>query len=439
VVAHSPVNPIRTDLANASTFRKNFLAVAKANVIAQILLLAFMPLITRLYGPEAFGLAAYFIAALQLVSAFSSWKYEKLVPNSRSHRSAAARVLVGISVLGLACLTIILAMATLPVEQFPWAGAAELGPLLWWLPLAVAALGLHHLGASWFVLEKELSLVSRARIMQSIGYLIAALACAALSFTRSGLVVAVVASWTASALVLTGGLGPLKAAARKLSADKVQRIAALTYAEASRTAGVGFVNTVSSIAPVLLLAQVYSVAEVGIYSLMMRMIGTPLTVVTSSLALSFWSRAAELAREKRYAVLRATFLKTTAYLGVPALGVLAICLFGPPYVPLVLGQEWAHAGPVLTALAPLLIGSVMFSAPSHLIVLRRQGFQVIADGLRLVLMVLVVIASHRFQLPFELAVLGVALSSLAGHLTLFAIQLLLHRRLRLSQSTSVLG
>lgn len=416
-------------LAGASRFRRNFLAVAKANVVAQALLLASVPLLSRLYSPEAFGLAALFMAALQMLASFASWKYERIVPNSRSRRGAAARVAAGLLALGAVCTATALGIAFAPGALALWDGAGELGPLLWWLPLAVAAHGLQVLGASWFVRERELGPVSRARIMQSVGYLVVAFACAAFALARSGLVLATAAAWVASFLALAGALGPLVRALGALRPARALRVLRATLPEASRATAVGFLNTVSLTAPVVLLAEVYSAAELGLYALMMRVVGTPLTIVTASLSLSFWSRAAELVRERRFAALRRTFLKTTAYLAIPACAVVAVCLASPAVVPLVLGERWAAAGPVLVAATPMLVGTALFSATNHLVVLRRQGLQAVADGARLTLLVLVAAVARAEDLAFVWAVFWMACASLVGHVLLFLIQLRVHGRI----------
>ena len=425
-----PVLAALRSLGSGSVFRRNFLKVAQANVVAQLILIVTLPLLSRLYSPEQFGVAALFMAALQIGGAFGTWKFDKGMPNRGTDTAAAAQFLAGCSMLVLVCCIVALHAAVQPPYLALWRGTAVLGSLLWWLPVALAGLGLHQLYAGWYVRGRDLTLVSRARIMQSVGYVVAALVAAWLGFGAGGLVLATTLSWWCSLGTLTTGASGLTRAVRRLSLARTVHILRLTFARSSTMAGVQLVNTISLTAPIVLLGQVYSATELGWYSLMMRLVATPLTIITAALALSFWSRAAELARENRYEALRSTYLRMTLYLLVPASIVLLVALFGPLLVEPVLGSEWRGAGPVLTALAPMLIGITLFSPTNHLQVLEMQGWQLIGDGARLSLMVLTIVAARRFELEFTTAVFAISMSSLIGHLSLFATNLFAHRKLQ---------
>lgn len=388
-----------------------------------------MPLLARLYSPEAFGLAAFFQVALQGLASIASLAYERTVPNSRSPRAAAARMLTGASVLAVFAILLGTLIATQPRLLAFWEGAVALGTLLWWLPLAITVHGLGVLVTAWHVRRNDMSQVSAARLMQSVAYIVAAFAGVALALPDAGLILATCAAWTGSLLMLLRHSGDMFSQLRTTRAARVWRVFRVTAGESTSVAGVQFVNAVSLVAPVLFLAQRYSAAEVGLFALMMQLVGTPLTTITNALAVSFWSQSVEFVRERRIDALRASFLKTTLVLAVPAGAVVAFCLLAPPLIPLALGERWRDAGPVLMAIAPLLAGRVLFSPTNHLIVLRRQGLQLFADGTRLVLMALTMVAAAAFDAPFAWAVAGISVASLTGHAMLFVTQLLVHRSL----------
>ena len=51
-----------------STLVKNILTVASGAVSAQIILLLFAPIITRIFGPEVFGLQGIFLSVISILS-----------------------------------------------------------------------------------------------------------------------------------------------------------------------------------------------------------------------------------------------------------------------------------------------------------------------------------------------------------------------------------
>ena len=415
------------DAARGSRLGRNFVKVVRANVLAQLVLVAALPLLTRLYTPDAFGLAAVFGVGLQVVAAVATLRYERVVPNAGSRRSAALAVAAGAAFLVATSASLALLLASGAPGFDAWDGAARLGPLIHWLPVAVIGFGAHQLLAAWSVREGDMTPVSRARICQSLGYVGVALACAGVGLDNAGLVLAATLAWLASWLPFLTELPRLGARLHGLTLGRARRFVRLSVKTSAGITLVGLVNTVSLAAPVVLLAQLFTVAEVGLYSVMMRLVGTPLAAVTGAMSLSFWSHTAELARAGRFEEIRASFLATTRMLVVPAVGVLAACLLLPLLIPLVLGEAWRAAGPVLVALAPMLIGGALFSPTNHLVVLGRERLQLLADGVRLGAMVALIGFAARLELTFVQTVLGLSLASLLGHLVLFGVQWRVHR------------
>ena len=98
----------------------------------------------------------------------------------------------------------------------------------------------------------------------------------------------------------------------------------------------------------------------------------------------------------------------------------AVCLAGPWYVGPLFGREdWAQAGPVLQAMAPLVLGTLVFAPLNHLVVHRRQAWQLMADGCRLLLVVGAIVASSAAGIGFVPVVFLVSMASLAGYIILF--------------------
>jgi O-antigen/teichoic acid export membrane protein len=54
---------------------RNVTIVASGTAGAQVITMAFAPLITRLYGPEAFGLLGTFVAILGIVTPLAALTY----------------------------------------------------------------------------------------------------------------------------------------------------------------------------------------------------------------------------------------------------------------------------------------------------------------------------------------------------------------------------
>lgn len=416
-----------------STFVRNFLGIASANLFAQVILVLALPVLTHLYTPAEFGLAALFMAALQLSSAISTWNFDRMVPNARTRISAQILCIYAISCVFLASLICILLLAFDAELLYLWRGRSELGQLIYYLPLAIVAMGCIQIVNSWFARETFISPVSKSVVSYTVSYLLFAITGGILGFGTSALIFANIGSLYVQMLTMAHYLQTTQVA-KHITKNRTLAIGKKNLPHASTLTLVRFVNTLSLTAPVFLLAQIYSVKELGAYALMLRLVVTPLGILTKSLSLSFWSRAAELTRENRLIELHSLYKKVSAVMILPALLALIGCTVGSKVVPLVLGNDWEETGSVLLMIVPYVIGVAIVSPTNHLWVLEKQRYQLIADCTRLLLMLISIFLAHFLHFSFTSAVLALSVSSLIGHIILFLTHIILHRKM-LNQNT----
>ena len=405
---------------NRSKFARNFLSLLKANLFGQFLLLAAMPILTRFYTPAEFGVLAVFTSLLTTAESVCVWRFDKAMPNARSLGGAAALMASG----GLVLL-VVTALAGVAVYVVPGPlehlqGYRTLGELGTLLPVAILLSGLRLLLQAWFVRTSEMRHPSRARIAHTVGYLLVCFAMVWLGQLGSGLVLATTIALVAACVVLVAGAGAdLLSAVRRVSPKRWWTTSRAALGFTSEATVVGFVNMVSLALPILLLSQLYDAASLGLYALLYSMIIVPARTFTSALAMSFWARAAELARGARHARLRGLYLRISGVMFLGAVVVALGCLASPLFLVPLLGREWVGADDVLIRMIPLIVGVVVFSPTNHLVVLKLQLLQLVPDGSRIALMLVSYWLAREQSWPFETAVLAIACSSLVGHVGLF--------------------
>ena len=87
-----------------SGFNKNFLSLISGTSIAQIIPILIAPILSRLYSPEDFGLYAFYIGIVGVLSVISTFKYEmaiiipknKLVVNQLLQISIFSSILISL-------------------------------------------------------------------------------------------------------------------------------------------------------------------------------------------------------------------------------------------------------------------------------------------------------------------------------------------------------
>ena len=403
-----------------SRWRRNLIQTTRASIVAFAVPLAVTPILTRLYSPEDFAAAAVFNGLLVMVAGLGCWRLDWMIPNAAEVEEAVALTVTGV-VTGVLVSAVLAGAIWLMGDYLDsWRGAAILGRLLFLLPIGVFAFTLRDLLNAWYLRQADLKVPSAARITHALGRTGVSVGGGVAGLGPAGLIWGQIAGAVASVAVLSRAvreqIGPLRALNRR-STTSVSRHGT----QASLSVAVTVVLNSSQMIVPILLVQYYSDVEVGWYSLMQRVAVAPLGVVTTALGQSFWAEAAQLAREDR-GTLRTLYFRTTKRLLLLSIPLVLLCIAGPLYIGPIFGrEEWTEAGYVLQGMAPMVLGTLVFAPLNHLVVHRRQAWQLAADGCRLVLVVGIILSSSLAGIGFVLVVLLTSIASLIGYVILFVL------------------
>lgn len=387
-----------------SRFARNLWRVARANVLAQALPLLAAPLLTRLYAPSDFGALAIFASLLGLSQAVCTLRLEWSVPQAGSAPQAAALLVLGAVV--LAGFTALGSLAWAMHDAWWPANGLSLGAVGWLLPLALLGLGAQQLLSAWHVRSAELDALGRAKVTQSLAGVAVSLAASA-----AGL-------WGLAAGLVAGawvGLGTLWRRAAGLR-DALREVGRAGCADAwRRFRGEALWSTLASVANTasfaivpLLLARHFGAIELGYYALVQRLALAPLGLIGAAVSQSFWAEAARLVREDLPALER-LYRRSSWRLALLSLPLAGLALAGPWFVgPLFGSQQWQAAGAVLAASVPLVVGQVIASSLSHLIIHGKQHWQALWDVARIVLLALAIEGLGRAGAGFVSTVAAVS-------------------------------
>ncbi len=371
------------DYRKGSRFRQNFIKVAFANLLAQGMPIIAAPLVTRLYSPSDFGTFALFSSILVILSSVATLRVDWSIPNASSRQQAMVLLLGGGGILLLFSISIALLVWAYGNKLLEHYDLEMLLPFLLWLPLAILGMGLHQLLQGWHVREANLSPVSRSNINKSIFMTLSQIGLGLINTGTLGLILSLLgAIWVSVMSLLRHTLNMFTLIGRCTYLRFMSTMRSF-FSQSLQSTGVALINTTNlSMLPILLIVY-YSPTEVGWLALMQRLALAPLGVFTAALAQSFWAEAADQIK-KDPAGLRRLYIQSTKKLVYISLLPVFLCALGPYYVGLILGSEWDQAGWVLISLIPMLFGQVVVSPLSHLVVHRKQHWQLCLDIMRFV-------------------------------------------------------
>ena len=407
-----------------SRFRRNFIVIARANALVQGLSLFATPVLTRLYSPDDFGVAALFSSVLSLFLAFSTLRFEWSIPNAKSKGQAASLILIGFLILLSISTTLFVLTILFDIRLNILEELEILNSFITLLPLALVGGGLHQLMHAWYIRETQLSAVARSQVTQRIGSTAINLVGGFLDLGALCLVSGTVAAMGLGISILLQQAEGLKKNLFQLSYKRVWVSFLRFWQESVLSTGVAVANSASLTAIPILLSQNYSATEIGWYALMNRLALTPVSLFTSAIGQIFWAEAAVLVKQDQVSLWR-LYLKATKTLMLLAIPIIVICLLGPFFVGQLFGSEdWKPAGVILTALTPMLLGQIVVSPLSHLVVHRKQHWQLIWDLCRLIFTVSTIIILGSMSTKIEILILILSVTNLGMYSLIFYLNLL---------------
>lgn len=398
---------LRERIAPKGTFKSNVLTLMTGTAIAQLVTVAISPLLSRLFGPAAFGVYGLYVSILTVVTAIVTLRYDQALMLPKEHKEASHLLwasvasTVGISLLSLlACL---LFFDTLP----QWLNAPQLAGWIFFLPLSIFLAGIYQTFNSWSTRCKKFKRASVSQVTRSVtvaGVQVSSGLCAAgpAGLICGGILGDLFASLT---LVFQVKREDHKILKQGLHWQSIKDLAKQYRDFPLLSSTQNFFNTVSQNVPLLLLSKFFGPVVVGFYALGIRVLQMPMNLVLISLRQVLFQKASEVynAGGDTYGLFKKTTLGLLALAGVPAVLIMA---WGPVIFEWVLGKEWTVAGEYARWLV-LWLWLMFANVPAVLFgqIYRKQGSLLVQDICLLALRVAAIVIGGLRNNPLEAVIL----------------------------------
>ena len=339
----------RSNIINLSkkTFIRNVLVVASGTAITQIISMAFTPIISRLYGPEAFGLFGSFLAITAVLTPVAALSYPVAIVLQKS--DSDVRIIVRLS------LYIALTFAGLSAIIFFLFGnwlsdilqLQEIRPFFWLIPLFLIFSAWLQINQQLLIRKQYFKLKAKLSVFQTIITHGAKSVVGLLNPVGAVLIILSTLGHAIHALLINIGLQrkseTMNRSTEQISFDEIKSIARKHYDFPLYRAPQLFITAISGSIPVLILTAFFGPASAGLYVMCKTILYKPTQLIGNSVGDVFYPTATKAANEKNQ--ITTLIIKATMGLIVIGLPILAIIVFsGPSLFKLVLGHEWEEAG-----------------------------------------------------------------------------------------------
>jgi O-antigen/teichoic acid export membrane protein len=352
------IHKILTHL-HRSSFAKDTATLTLGTFLAQLLGMATMPFMSRLYSPADFGQLAVFAAVVVTTATAITLRYETAILLPKNERQSTDLILLSLTL--TSCLGIILSIFALgaPDEIKTWLGIGSLGD---WFPFAVlSGIGssVIAVGANWLNRRRAYIQMSTQRLIQSIiavglgiGF--------GLGGNVAGLLIAQVVAVLVTCMIVIAQVWPLL---RHWSPQAIAAIAREHIAAPKFLLPTALLDVVTMQLPVLLITAWFSSDSAGQFSMAWRILALPMSLIGGAVGLVFFQRFSKVWPDVPAA--RRLLLKTWKILAlVGLLPTVVVMVFGELFFSFVLGEAWREAGVMAAVMAPMLLAMLVSSPTS---------------------------------------------------------------------------
>lgn len=360
--------------------------LASGTAAGRLVLVAVMPLVTRLYSPADFALLAVYMALVNTIVVAACLRLEVAIPLAETDGQAADLLYMAL-LAGFVISILILIIALFAAQQTAnLIGNPFIAPYIWLVGFGVFFGASYAALQYWATRARRFGSIGRTRVTQACVGATAMLGLGWLDVTPLGLLVG---------NMLTVGAGGARLALEAARND-VDRLRCVTWkrmvATLRRYRRYPLFSTPEALAnvagiqvPILLIAALSGEAA-GQLFLAMQIMTAPMTLLGRSIGQVYMSRAPEELRHGRLARFTFAMMRRLFLIGVGPMALAAA--LAPWMFPLVFGANWTSAGAIVSWIAPWMLLQLVVSPVSMaLYVTDRQalalGLQVFGLLLRI--------------------------------------------------------
>lgn len=394
-------------------FVRNVIILSSGTAGAQVIAFLLIPFITRLYGPEAYGIMGVFIAIIGILTPIAALTYPIAIVLPKKDRDAQVLIQVSIFIsLGMAILVsiILLLFNQFIVSLF---SIKDVSSFLYLIPFAILFSGFLQVMEQWLIRTKQFQISAKVELTQAL-------------LINGGKLGIGFFQPIASVLIFISAIGPgIKAIlmgifSRKMGVNQLFKFSsvgeikqlAINYKDFPiYRAPQVLINAISINLPVVLLSTFFGTASVGFYSIAISVLSIPSGLIGKSVGDVFYPRISEAAKnsENLTNLIKKAMITLTFFAIVP-FGI--IILFGPWLFSLVFGSEWGMAGEYSRWIAIWLFFNFVYQpCIKSLPVLSAQSFHLKFTIITLIFNVLSVFGGYYI---FSSDLIAIALFGISG-------------------------
>jgi O-antigen/teichoic acid export membrane protein len=383
-----------------SEFSRNVLTLMTGTTIAQAIPIAISPILTRIYTPADFGVFAIFLAITTIFGSISNARYELAIMLPEKDEDAINIVALGFLITLLMSIILFIIIVLFHDYFIKLLNNQEIGIWLYFVPITVLFIGLFNVLNYFNNRKKNYKDIANATIIKSIALSIVQVAIGFLKNGASGLISGQIIAQLFANVKLLKNIIKDKELVSSISKEKMKTLAKRYINFPKFSMWAIFANTLSLHLTNILISSFYSIATLGFYSLVQKVLGMPSALIGASIGQVFFQEATKEKQKTGKAI--KTFdntVKKLIIIGVPSFTILFFIV--EDLFAFVFGEEWRIAGVYAQTVIPLfLIRFIVATVTTTNSIFEKQKISLLWQFSLLFFSILTIYISNLLEISF---------------------------------------
>lgn len=361
------------------------IAIMSGTAAGQAITLIAMPMLSRLYDPNAFGTYTILLALATPLTTIATLRFELAIPLPKRDVQAYGLVWLGMISAFTMCGVCTIVSLTLNQTLAGAFGHNDLAPVLWLVPAMAISMAIYLLLSQLALRAMQFQMIATRNATQAITSVAFQLIFGKVGFSATGLPLGTAGGQAVGTLSMVGILRSDWSTLKRAARPRLLMALAHRYQRFPRYLTLsGLLNNMGLQLPVLLIAGSYSASVTGWLGMAQRVLAVPVMLIGTAMAQVFLANASKAVREQQPSLVLEIKSTTRRLLLLSVLVAIPILVAGPRAFELVLGTQWRTSGVYAQGLVFGLLAQLVVSPVSGtLSVLERQGAQLAWDTFRL--------------------------------------------------------
>jgi O-antigen/teichoic acid export membrane protein len=413
-----------------NTFLKNVLFVSGGTISAQLLVILFSPVISRIYIAADMGGFQQYMAVLSFMLVISGLRFEMAILIPKDRTEAFNLLILSLLINVSFSFLILLIILMLHFSGYTFGFIAGMSKFVFFIPFALLGASLYQSLNNMIIREKEFKKIGMTKIIQSTGLVGGQVIVGGLITRNYGLIWGdLLSKFLGIATFSRVILSKCGYILQNITWTGIMSSAKAHLRFPIYSVPSGLINVAGLTMSTFLLGNFFGLTVLGYYSLVDRLFAASTMLIGQSVSQVYMGEFVEKSNSDPEALLIRfkNLIKKTALLTIfpyTLAGLAAPFIFG-----WIFGNAWSEAGIYFALLTPMqFVSIIVWPLIPTLNLLERQHWQLVWDCSRLVLVVLVLSLSHHWQLSARISIFlygSVMIVTYLAHLAVsyFAIKL----------------